>query len=78
MISISGGAYSANNHRTYSFDIKCLELADHFLTDDHPGTDVAADLAQHIQDAVEGWFYLRAQYPGVRPNDIVACDEATP
>lgn len=63
--------------RTYSFDIKCLALADHFLAPDHLGVE-AADLAQHIQNAVNGWLYLRAQYPGALPNDIVACDEAPP
>jgi hypothetical protein len=40
----------------YSYDSKCLDLADHFLSDmTHLGAK-AKDLAQHIQDAVEAWI----------------------
>lgn len=42
--------------RKYGYDLKCLELADHFLSDlTHLGAN-REGFAQHIQDAVETWI----------------------
>lgn len=40
-----------------SFDSRCLDLAQHFLgCEPDDGDEMQADLAQRIQDAVDGWF----------------------
>lgn len=39
-----------------SFDPACYLLAEHFLSGDGSPSEHVA-LAQHIQDAVEGWFH---------------------
>ncbi len=39
------------------YDEKCEELADYFLKDeDDMPQNAKADLAQHIQDAIEDWL----------------------
>lgn len=45
-----------------SFDPKCFDLAEHFLLDqwDEVPTAMKNELAQVIQDAVEGYFFDRA------------------
>jgi len=40
----------------YSFDPRALDLAVYFLLDDEHADSNADDLAQVIQDAVEGYF----------------------
>ena len=45
-----------------SFDSKCFDLAEYFIRDewDEAPTAMKNELAQVIQDAVEGWFFDRA------------------
>lgn len=45
-----------------SFDPKCFDLAEHFLLDewDEVPTAMKNELAQVIQDAIEGYFFDRA------------------
>lgn len=38
------------------FDTKCLDLAEYFLNPGAP-REMAYDLAQHIQNAIESWLY---------------------
>jgi hypothetical protein len=43
------------------FDVKCFELAEHFLSDekdlsDQQRKDWTRELAAHIQDAIESWL----------------------
>ena len=40
--------------RKYSYDVKCGELAQHFLPEGSP--EDVQELAQIIQDIVEMWF----------------------
>ena len=48
---------SVTEKRKYSFDDRCLELAEHFLMDEKDcDEDREYSLAQAIQDAVENWF----------------------
>lgn len=43
--------------RKYSYDEECERLARHFLADERHVTERAVrDLAQEIQDVVEGWL----------------------
>lgn len=50
--------------RTRTCDVKCYELAEHFLSagsgEANFTRDQAMDLACDIQDAVEGWFMMQA------------------
>lgn len=39
-----------------AFDPECLRLARHFLPAGPASDRLAAELAQHIQDEVEGWI----------------------
>ena len=41
-----------------AYDSECAKLAEHFLDDDALDR-TRESLAQHIQDAVEGWFHER-------------------
>jgi hypothetical protein len=45
-----------DNHMSY--DTQSERLAEHFLSDHRHTPEQVADLAQTIQDAVEGWFTL--------------------
>lgn len=49
-----------------SYDAKCRELADHFLSD-YPETETSKEdgetLAQEIQDAIEWWLDWRFPTP---------------
>lgn len=40
----------------FNYDAKCEDLARHFLADADDMDKRAAQLAQHIQEAVEQWF----------------------
>jgi hypothetical protein len=42
------------------YDQKCYELAEHFL-DDSASVKRVSDLAQHIQDCIEGWLEYEPQ-----------------
>lgn len=46
--------------RKYSFDPKCMDLAEHFLPS-HATQSVKNELAQTIQDAVEDFCMSRSQ-----------------
>jgi hypothetical protein len=55
---------SYRTEKQMSYDEQCKELAEHFLSDEPGATpEDAHDLAQTIQDAVEGWFTLREAPP---------------
>ncbi len=42
-----------------SYDMKCFELAEYFLDDDpKPATANADELAQLIQDTIEGYLHV--------------------
>lgn len=42
----------------YSYDPACGELANYFLADESKRLASRSDeLAQHIQDAIEAWFF---------------------
>jgi hypothetical protein len=43
--------------REYSYDVGCEDLATQFLSDYTHSTSDVANLAQTIQDAIEGWFH---------------------
>lgn len=51
-----------------SYDPACEELARHFLSDEEFENDHVAELAQHIQDAIEDWIEAKR----------IALDEAVP
>jgi hypothetical protein len=53
--------------RRFAYDPACEILARHFLHGAYP-TDVP-DLAQTIQNAVEGWFAFRDDDRGLTCND---------
>lgn len=50
--------------KQFSYDERCEDLAKHFLADDSPTEEQVRDLAQTIQDAVEGWFKFAKCKPG--------------
>ena len=54
-----------------AYDPKCFELAEHFLPSSKEAEWTKSELAQHIQDAVEGWVAALANYP---PNRSAAHD----
>jgi hypothetical protein len=54
--------------KEYSFDEKCLELAEHFLPATAP-KEFKADMAQAIQDAVESWRCLDDDHDGEYVRD---------
>ena len=41
---------------TRTYDVKCEELAGHFLVDSPELLPKKSELASHIQEAVEDWF----------------------
>ena len=43
--------------RTYSYDARCLDLAEYFLEDESVTDDQLCRLAQTIQDAIEDWLH---------------------
>lgn len=43
-----------------SYDPKCEELAEHFLTP-HTALELRHELAQHIQDEIEIWLEIEQQ-----------------
>jgi hypothetical protein len=48
--------------KKYAYDAACEALAEYFLTDTSR-KDLAPDLAQHIQEAVEDWVSLNFEEP---------------
>jgi glutamine synthetase len=48
-----------------SYDAQCEVLADHFLSDYVNVIDAdREDLARHIQQAIEDWFFMREDLKG--------------
>lgn len=46
----------ATKREKYSYDGRCFDLAEYFLTETVCTKEDREDLAQDIQDTVEGWF----------------------
>lgn len=63
----------AKRMRKYSYDSKCRDLADHFLVETVCTDADREELAQDIQDAVEGWFseWERRNVPTDDPGRLV-------
>jgi hypothetical protein len=51
------------------YDVKCGELAEHFLADHPaPGPRLTKELAQTIQDAIEDWFAYEESAISKKPD----------
>ena len=54
-----------------TYDVRCGELAEHFLQDEPDLRDRAKELALHIQEAIEDWIaYARAEHDAQVQADV--------